>query len=385
MKTRKFQWMAALVMGMAMTCVMMTSCTNEDNPVDIPGGVPNVGGSGEMKDGNWTYIEYHNNIEVTGYTGSDKETLTTLDFPLKLGGKDVTNFSGEFHFSEFKNLETLNFDAEAYFYDMPNVKGCSKLQHINYGKEADKLPKGINTIIGQAFRGTAIKNIDLNRVRSIGNLVFDDCDSLESVNIPEAKVSLGEDAFAYIPSKCTITLNCSVNKLTWRTVSYSPQIIVECSDGAMGWCGDGGKGSQEDFLYWKIDDYNKLYIDCPQQGIDNFPDMQVIKTRRWEDYLAKYEYNGITELHLSHVYAIGKEVFKNQRVFDSVDLNDGLTSIGESAFEDCTSLKSITIPASVTSIGSKAFAGCKRLEKVIILGNPTIAEDAFYNVPGYNQ
>ena len=40
MKTRKFQWMAALVMGMAMTCVTMTSCSKEDNPVDD---VPSVG------------------------------------------------------------------------------------------------------------------------------------------------------------------------------------------------------------------------------------------------------------------------------------------------------------------------------------------------------
>ena len=44
MKTKnRFQWMAALVMGIAMTCVTMTSCTVEDNPVvdtpDIPGGV----------------------------------------------------------------------------------------------------------------------------------------------------------------------------------------------------------------------------------------------------------------------------------------------------------------------------------------------------------
>ena len=41
--TNRFQWMAALAMGIAMTCVTMTSCTVEDNPVvtppDIPGGV----------------------------------------------------------------------------------------------------------------------------------------------------------------------------------------------------------------------------------------------------------------------------------------------------------------------------------------------------------
>ena len=40
--TNRFQWMAALLAGIAMTCVTMTSCSKEDNPVvdtpDIPGG-----------------------------------------------------------------------------------------------------------------------------------------------------------------------------------------------------------------------------------------------------------------------------------------------------------------------------------------------------------
>ena len=45
-RTKRFQWMAALMLGMAMTCVtMITSCTAEDNPVDVPGDVPNVGGA----------------------------------------------------------------------------------------------------------------------------------------------------------------------------------------------------------------------------------------------------------------------------------------------------------------------------------------------------
>ena len=41
--TNKFQWMAALVMGMAMTCVTMTSCSKEDNPVVDNSDIPSVG------------------------------------------------------------------------------------------------------------------------------------------------------------------------------------------------------------------------------------------------------------------------------------------------------------------------------------------------------
>ena len=49
MKTkRQFQWMAALVMGMAMTSVTMTSCSTEDNPADNGEVIENENGKEEL-------------------------------------------------------------------------------------------------------------------------------------------------------------------------------------------------------------------------------------------------------------------------------------------------------------------------------------------------
>ena len=370
MKTRHFQMMATLALGIAMTCVTMTSCSVEDNSTDIPGDVPTVGGNANKVDGNWTYIISGNNATLTGYIGSDKAMLTTLNIPLKVGGKFVTYVSPwEMNFSEFKNLVTLNFDKDCLIDEMPSVKDCSKLQHINFGKEADKLPASMKTVKGQTFKGTAIKNINLNMVETVGSQAFKYCNKLESVDAPNA-ISLGEEAFAFIESKCTVTIPLSPDMLSWQSVRNSPQILVKCNGGANGWCGDDDSVAQ-DFLYWKIKVY-VLDIACTQQGIENYPDKQVIKTHRWLDY----DPTAIKILELKDVYAIGKESFKGMNALESVTLNDGLTSIGESAFENCTSLKFITIPASVTSIGSKAFAGCTGL-KVDIKGNPTIDVDAF--------
>lgn len=43
MKANSIFNMAALVLGMTISSVMITSCTAEDNPVGVPGDVPNVG------------------------------------------------------------------------------------------------------------------------------------------------------------------------------------------------------------------------------------------------------------------------------------------------------------------------------------------------------
>ena len=421
MKTGHLLTMTTLAVGIAITSMMMISCSKEDNPVEELDGAPGAVGSGYKVDGNWIYRVSGNDVILTGYIGADKDTLTTLTIPLNVGDAKtkrlVTYISGSLDFREFKKLETLNFDSNCHIDEMPSVKGCSTLQHVN-GADIDILPRNMKTVKGQTFRGTAIKNIDFYEVESVGGMVFVDCENLESVNILNANVHLNEDAFAYIPSKCTIKTLRSRDELNWTHVAWSPQIIVVCRDGAIGWCGDGGDGTQENYLYWKCRG-KSLTIASAQQGIDNYPDKQIIKTHRWLDYSP----TGINNLELKDVYAIGKESFKGMEHLWFVTLNDGLTSIGESAFENCTSLgaitipasvtnignlafknctsltsftipasvtnignyafancinlKSITIPTSVTNIGFQAFWGCISLKEVIIEGNPTIGEDAF--------
>ena len=374
MKTRHLLMTATLAVGIAMTGMMMTSCAKVDNPVEELDGAPGAGG--DKVAGNWTYRVSGNDVILTGYIGADKDTLTTLNIPLTVDGKYVTYIATSYgvKFSDFKNLETLKFDNSSHIDVMPYLGGCTKLEHVNSG-EADCLPKYMNTVGNNAFEGTAIKKIIFpNTVSSVGDKVFRNCDSLESVNIINANVSLGEDAFAHIPSKCTVTLKCSMDKLTWRSVSYSPQILVNCSDGAIGWCGDDGD-SPQDFLYWTFKK-DTLTIACPQQGIDNFPeDKRVIKTRRWYDYK-----NKIKTLILKDVYGIGDGSFYDMINLQSVTLNDGLMFIGDDAFYGCYNLKTINSPASLMSIGDHAFYNCKSLEAITIPDKLTsILKYTFYN------
>lgn len=334
-----------------------------------------------LQEGNWKYHISGSDCIIDDYTGSDKTTLTSLTIPLKLGDNYVTYISAsDFHFKEFTNLETLNFYKNAQIDEMPFMTGCTKLAEINVLNSDgtilnyNALPASIKTIPSNCFQGTAIKEIYLYRVTSVGSGIFRDCNNLQEVTFG-VSASIAEGAFSHIPSKCVI--NYASGNWSWQKIAYSPNLYASFSNGVIGWCGDGGDSAQ-DLLYWTLDDYHNLTIACADGGWSNFPDKQIIKTHRWNDYINSFTIiKPIPSITLSQVYALGAEEFKGMTGVESVTLNDELTSIGASAFEGCTKLNSITIPASVTSIGADAFKGCTKLTTVTILGNPTIGAGAF--------
>lgn len=335
------------------------------------------------QDGNWTYKDNGTYAIISAYTGSDKTTLTSLNFPKLLGGLPVMGISWDFYFSEFTNLQTLNFYRNAQIDEMPSVMNCSKLAHINvinddgssYG--TDGIPESIHNIPGNCFRGTPIQVVAFGTVLSMGSNVFKDSNSLSNVQLLiHPTGSIGDGAFSYIQSTCKIiTMLNSRSEWTWQKIAFSPNLYVICSDGGIGWCGDGGVSAQ-DFLYWTADASGNLTIACAGDGWFNFQDKQTIKSHRWNDW-ASFLGKTISSITLSQVYALGANEFKGMTGVTSVTLNDGLTSIGASAFEGCTGLTSITIPASVTSIGADAFKGCTSLTTVTIEGNPAIGAGAF--------
>ena len=164
-RTKNKIWMAVLAVGVAMMGMMMTSCAKVDDPVEELDGEPGAGAGGNK---------------------NDKATLTTLDIPLKVDGKYVTYLVTPYgvNFSDFKKLEILNFDEDSRIDEMPGVKWCSTLKQINNGKTSNQLPKYMRTVRSYIFEETAIDSLNFNKVSSIGDLVFRNCDNLESVEIP---------------------------------------------------------------------------------------------------------------------------------------------------------------------------------------------------------
>ena len=74
-----------------------------------------------------------------------------------------------------------------------------------------------------------------------------------------------------------------------------------------------------------------------------------------------------------------KEILENIRKIESVFLADNLTAIYVRIFYNCQGLQSITIPDGVVSIGNYAFADCKSLQSIILPDSVTsIGEYTFH-------
>ena len=159
-----------------------------------------------------------------------------------------------------------------------------------------------------------VKNIALFGVTKIGEGVFHDYKSLESVEIPDDVTEIGESAF----------IGCNIDNFS------HPLLTIE-----------NGCAIKENVV---------LYCTSQSDSI-KIPD-------------------GVTE--------IGESAFRGCMSLSSVVIPSSVTEICESAFYDCTSLSSVVIPSSVTVIGEYAFCGCKSLTSVEIPEGVTeIGEKAF--------
>ena len=83
---------------------------------------------------------------------------------------------------------------------------------------------------------------------------------------------------------------------------------------------------------------------------------------------------------------IGRSVFANYTILESIELPSSIKSIGEYAFYWCASLKSIKIPSNVKSIGKFAFYYCACLESINVpSGVNSIGEWAFAICTGLRE
>jgi hypothetical protein len=123
--TNRFQWMAALVMGIAMTCVTMTSCTVEDNPVvdtpDIPGGV----GQTQVKE-----IRKLTTAEIGWVIAADSKAYPNAAAATDAGTEPLAMVAS---IKDSKGLaiqltlsEDINFDkAKEYVDNLPKLNGAT--------------------------------------------------------------------------------------------------------------------------------------------------------------------------------------------------------------------------------------------------------------------
>ena len=284
---------------------------------------------------------------ITGFDGP-KTAITSITIPVTLNNLKVIAIN--MAFSDFINLETMIFAKGTVLEQMPSAQGCKKLKKVisydAFGSTNTNLPPTIKTIPGYAFAATAIQDLGLKGVTSVGEGAFEGCNNLQNILIPHT-ASIGHRAFANINSVAKVVYEGPLSNWDPNTFQYSPNLHIEnCdSDWFCGWCG-GKDESDHNRLYWKLEkkqtvnnlSYGHLTIDYDEVGVA-YPDSQLIKSNTWR--LLNQSRMRIKIITFNHVYALGANGFRNYYYLETVNLDSVLKSIGASAFSGCSKLTDI--------------------------------------------
>lgn len=220
----------------------------------------------------------------------------------------ATSFSGLF--DNWKGVGS--FDEIRYFKNVHSLSGvfdgCNKLVSI-------AIPENITDLGTYTFNGcSALSSVALpSGITAIGDCTFRNCSSLVSVDIPSSVTSIGQYAFSGCYTMTSVNL---------------PSGIIE------------------------IEEYT--FQNCDSMVSINIP---------------------------SNVTSIGRSAFSGCSSLTSIDLPARLMTIGEYAFSGCGSLEQVAIPNGISFIPAYCFEYCISLTSVSVPEGITYVGDyAFRDV-----
>ncbi len=226
---------------------------------------------------------------------------------------------------------------------------------------------------------SSLKNVVITHETDIEDSAFYDCNSLNSIELPNSVTHIGFATFSGCNSLESIILpfvGSNANAIEASTSTLFGYIFGTTSY-------TGGEETQQRYNSYTTSTY---YIPNSLKNV-------IIKGGNIL-YGAFYNCSNLINIVIpSNVTSIGGYAFNNCKNLLSVKLIDeGLdilseaTSIGERSFYNCVSLTSIDIPSGVTSIGNFAFDNCSSLSSIEIPnGVESIGNWAFYNCSGFTS
>ena len=231
-----------------------------------------------------------------------------------------------------KNLEEVVLPNNITVIPDYAFENCSSLTNIN-------IPTSLVQIRANAFSQTALKefiapeslkeiwlyafkdakelrNVELKNVTEIGDMVFENCEKLESIVIPETLEEIGASVFGGCSSLQDIDLPNKPLALDHNTFY--------------------GSSYYEDKSNWEN---GVLYVDNYLLAINS-------------DFLNLSEY----EVKEGTIAIAINAFLNNAKNLTKITLPEGLKLIGDKAFSSLYKLESVNIPSSVDTIGYNAFA-----------------------------
>ncbi len=247
------------------------------------------------------------------------------------------------------SLESIGYKA---FYN------CRSLQYNVYDN-AKYLGNASNPYLYLADAvNSDITSCEINsNTKIIVSGAFWDCDSLQSVTIPDSVQSIGDGAFDSCYSLQSITVdsnNKNYSSLDGNLYNKDKTILLQYAT---------GKAAKSFIIPDSVKSIgNGVFEHCRSLQSIEIPD----SVRSIGDYTF-YNCKSLTSVTIGNsVQSIGDYAFSYCIKLTSIEIPNSVQSIGDYAFYECNSLQSITIGNSVQSIGNGVFEHCRSLQSITI-------------------
>lgn len=278
-----------------------------------------------LTEGDWEFQLLDNEVNITGYNGSDKDVVV----PETIYGRPVTkaNFN---HYRYGENIyEAVSIKFPGSIKVIEDISYCYDLKTVILSEGTEKIASGV---FGYC---KLLESINLpSTLKVIGEGAFEDCVKLKNINFPEGLAEINYNAFndtgltsvdlSKISAKIGKDVFAGCDKL--KKVRL-PENMTEIPGG----------------LFWRCTSLSDIEIPA-------------------------------------NVEKIGGSAFYACKSLESIILPTSVKEIGGNAFSECEKLKEVVIPYGTTKIVSDAFSMCPNLKAVYIPDTVTyLADDVLYN------
>lgn len=234
------------------------------------------------------------------------------------------------------------------------------------------------------------ETIDGYPVTKLGTGIFEDCEELNSVKLPEGITEIPEEAFSGCKDLTQITFEGKIttigskafyNCLKLEQLDGDWSKVTNISEGCFKNC---NRLTLKELPSELLEIGNQAFYNCDNLGVSVFLPKTLLKIGD----SAFYDCDSVFSMMLlvddkqnAVLESIGEYAFSHCDQLASIDTNKAtkLKSYGEGCFKDCISLSNAELGGSAAKYGMEIFSGCKALNRVnFSYGITSVPARAFY-------